>query len=256
MPPGDRTAVSRQCDTVWMNTRLRHDHEELLENLLSGKLPRNLSWSAVVDLIAQIGKVEPHGNDEYAFTVGSQRGLFKRHSDHNLDVEEISRLRRFLREAVIQGKPAGTYQSGRMVVVIDHRAARIYHDMGGSVPEDEVNVKPYDPFGFHRHLIHRKEAHYKGERVPEETSFYEEIAKDLVHAEAIILIGHATGKSSAADFLSEYLKTHDPEMFPRVIAIETADLSALTEPEIEEIAKKHLRDPAGLPGLSNLGSYS
>ncbi len=45
-------------------------------------------------------------------------------------------------------------------------------------------------------------------------------------------------------------------MFPRVIAIETVDLSALTEPEIEEIAKKHLRDPAGLPGLSNPGNYS
>ena len=143
-----------------------------------------------------------------------------------------------------------------MVVVIDHRAARIYHDRGGNVPEDEVDVKPYDPFGFHRHLIHREEAHCKGERVPEEASFYEEIAKNLVHAEAIVLIGHATGTSSAVEFLSEYLKAHDPEMFPRVIAIETVDLSALTEPEIEEIAKKHLRDPASLPGLNNPGNYS
>jgi stalled ribosome rescue protein Dom34 len=89
-------------------------------------------------------------------------------------------------------------------------------------------------------LIHRKEAHYKGERVPEEDSYYEEIASDLVHAQAIILIGHGTGKSSAADFLSEYLKTHHPETFQRIIATETADLSALTEPEIEEIAKKHI----------------
>jgi hypothetical protein len=237
-----------------MNAHLRHDHEELLEKLLSGKLPRDLSWSSVVDLIAQIGKVEPRGNEEFAFVVGSQKALFKGHRDLNLGVEEISRLRRFLKEAVIQGKPALPYQHGRMVVVIDHRAAHIYHDRGASVPEDEVSVKPYDPFGFHHHLIHRKEAHDKGERVPEETSFYEEIAKDLVHAEAIILIGHATGKSSAVDFLSEYLKSHDPEMFARVIATESADLSALTEPEIEEIAKKHLRDPAGLPGLSNPGS--
>lgn len=162
-----------------MNAHLRHDHEELLEKLLSGKLPRDLSWSAVVDLIGQIGKVEPRGNEEFAFEVGTQKGLFKHHGNHNLDVEEISQLRRFLREAVIQGKPAGTYQHGRMVVVIDHRAARIYHDRGGKLPEDEVNIEPYDPFGFHRHLIHRKEAHYKGERAPEEKSFYEEIAKIL-----------------------------------------------------------------------------
>jgi hypothetical protein len=239
-----------------MSAHLRHDHQELLESLLGGKLPRDLSWSSVVDLIGKIGKVEPHGNDEFLFEVGSQRELFKRPSGHNLDVEEISRLRKFLKDAGVEGKPAGTYPQGRTVVVIDHRIARIYHDAGGSVPEDEVNVRPHDPFGFHRHLIHRKEAHYEGERVPEETSFYEEIAMDLAHAEAIILIGHGTGKSNAAGILNEYMKTHHREVFPRIIAVETADLSALTEPEIEEIAKKHMRDPAGLPGLSDLRSFS
>ena len=45
-------------------------------------------------------------------------------------------------------------------------------------------------------------------------------------------------------FLVEHLKTHHPETFKRVIATETADLSALTEPEIEELAKKHIRGAA------------
>jgi hypothetical protein len=223
-----------------MHAQLRRDHEELLESLVGGKLPRNLTWSAVVDLIGQIGDVEPHGNDEFTFVVGSQREIFKRASTHNLDVEEIARLRRFLRAAEIPGKPAGPSPVGRMVVVIDHHVAHIYHDTGGSRPEGEVSVKPYDPFGFQQHLIHRKEAHYKGERVPEEDSYYEEIAQDLAHAATIVLIGHATGTSNAAVFLSEYLKTHHPETFQRIVATETADLSAVTEPEIEEIAKRHL----------------
>jgi hypothetical protein len=223
-----------------MHAHIRRDHEELLESLVSGKLPRNLTWSAVVDLIGQIGEVKPHGNDEFTFIVGSQREVFKRPSTHNLEVEEIARLRRFLRSAEIQTKPAEARPVGRMVVVIDHHAAHIYHDTGGSRPEDERSVKPYDPFGFQHHLIHRKEAHYKGERVPEEDSWYEAISQDLAHAATIILIGHATGTSNAAVFLSEYLKSHHPETFQRVIATETADLSALTEPQIEEIAKKHL----------------
>jgi len=223
-----------------MNDHIRRDHEELLDSLIGGKLPRNLSWSAVVDLIGQIGEVQPHGNDEFAFVVGSQREFFKRPSSHNLEVEEISRLRSFLREAGALGKPAQAHQIGRMVVVMDHHAAHIFHDLGGSLPQDEVTVKPYDPFGFQHHLIHRIEAHYKGDHVPEEESYYQEIAADLVHAKAIVLIGHATGKSSAVHFLSEYLKTHHPQTFQRIIATETADLSALTEPEIEEIAKKHI----------------
>jgi hypothetical protein len=223
-----------------MHAQLRRDHEELLESLVGGKLPRNLTWSAVVDLIGQIGEVQPHGNDEFTFVVGSQRQVFKRASTHNLEVEEIARLRRFLRDAEVQGKPAEARLVGRMVVVIDHHAAHIYHDTGGSRPEGEATVKPYDPFGFQHHLIHRKEAHYKGERVPEEDSYYEEIAQDLAHAATIVLIGHATGTSNAAVFLSEYLKGHHPETFQRVVATETADLSALTEPEIEVIAKRHL----------------
>lgn len=219
---------------------IRRDHEELLQSLVSGKLPRNLAWSAVVDLIAQIGEVQPHGNDEFNFTVGSQREIFKRPSTHNLEVDEIARLRKFLRAAEVPGKPAESGPIGRRVVVIDHHAAHIFHDTGASRPEDEKSARPYDPFGFQRHLIHRKEAHYKGERVPERDSWYEAIAHDLAHAESIVLIGHATGTSNAAVFLSDYLKAHHPETFQRVAATETADLSALTEPQIEQIAQKHL----------------
>jgi hypothetical protein len=223
-----------------MNQPTRHDDKELLETLVGGKLPRNLSWNSVIDLIGHIGAVQPHGNDEFVFTVGSQRSFFKRPSGHNLAVEEISRLRRFLKEAGALGMPAKASKIGRMVAVIDHHVAHIYHDLGDSRPQGEGTVKPYDPFGFHHHLIHRKEAHYKGERVPEEDSYYEEIAMDLVHAGVIILVGHGTGKSSAVGYLSEYLKAHHPEEFQRIVATETADLSALTEPQIEEIAKKHI----------------
>jgi hypothetical protein len=229
-------------DTFAMNAHIRRDHEELLENLIHGKLPRNLTWSAVTDLIAQIGEVQPHGHDEFVFVVGSKRELFKHPSSHDLDVEEISRLRHFLHEAGVQAgapeKPAQADQSGRMVVAIDHHAAHIYRGQGANLSEDGAAVKPHDPFNFQHHLIHRKEAHYKGERVPEEHSWYEAIAQDLAHAKDIVLIGHGTGTSNAAEFLSAYLKKHHPETFQRIIATETVDLSALTEPEIEAIAKK------------------
>lgn len=244
-----RTAMSKReqrcaCeeeDDIQMNAHTHHEQEALLESLLAGKLPRNLSWSTVVELIGGVGEVQPHGNDEFAFVVGSQKAFFKQPSTHDLDMEETSRLRRFLKDACVASAPAKEHRSGRAVVVIDHHAAHLYRDLGGSRPEGEVTVQPYDPFGFHHHLIHRKEAHYKGERVPEDDSFYEEIATDLVNAGSIILIGHGIGKSNAAEFLSDYLKSHHPETFQRVIDIEVADLSALTEAEIEEIAKKHLR---------------
>ncbi len=219
--------------------------ETLYQNLLHGKLPENLSWSEALELVKHLGEVQPHGDNEFVFRVGSERVFFKRPNTHDLGVEEVSRLRKFLKEAgpsaPKSGAPVGDpAEPSRMIVVIDHHSAHVYQDFGGSRPADEHKVQPYDPFHFHHHLIHRKEAHYRGERVPEEDSFYEEIAKDITPANEIILIGHATGKSNAAEFLKEYLKTHHPEISRRVVATEGADLSAVTEPEIEALAKRHM----------------
>jgi len=215
--------------------------ESLYRNLLNGKLPHNLSWSEAVELIEHLGgDVQPHGGDEFVFRIGSQRVFFKRPSTHDLGVEDVSRLRKFLKKPAPGSQVEETARPGRMIVVIDHHAAHVYQDLGGSRPADEHTVQPYDPYNFHHHLIHRKEAHYRGERIPEEDSFYEEIAKDITPANEIVLIGHATGKSNAADFLKEYLKTNHPDVFRLVIATESADLSAVTETEIETRAKRHM----------------
>ena len=48
------------------------------------------------------------------------------------------------------------------------------------------------------------------------------------------------GWRGAVEHLAEYLKAHHHEIAQHVIATETADLSALTEPEIEAIAKRHM----------------
>jgi len=99
--------------------------------------------------------------------------------------------------------------------------------------------KPADPYGFHHHLIHRKEAHYEGERVPEDTAFYEQVARDLVPPEKSFSLATAQERASALDFLMEYLKAHHPTIFQRVIATEVVDLSALTEQQIEATARNH-----------------
>jgi hypothetical protein len=217
----------------------------LLASLLAGKLPLNLSWAEVVELIGRLGEVQPHGGNEFAFVIGSQRAFFKRPDTHSLEADEVSRLRKFVREATVNALPKKPSQPGRIVVVIDHHSARLYQDLGGASSESETMVKPADPYGFHHHLIHRKEAHYEGERVPEDTSFYEQVARDLVPAREIVLIGHSTGKSSALEFLTDYLKTHHPAIFQRVIATVVADLSALTEPEIKAIARNHITGEVG-----------
>jgi DNA-binding MurR/RpiR family transcriptional regulator len=193
-----------------------------------------------VDLIGHLGQVLPGAGTEHIFVIGTHRESFNEPHNSELGIEEVSRLRRFLKAAAAEEPAPTVADPSRMVVVIDHHAAHVFRDLRSSRPRDEVTIEPHDPHHYHHHLVHRKEAHIQGDRVPEQMSFYEEVAKALVSAKEIVLIGHGTGKSSAVDFLVDYLKQHRPEISAHVIATETADLSALTEPEIEAIAKQYM----------------
>jgi hypothetical protein len=126
----------------------------------------------------------------------------------------------------------------RMIVVVDHHAARIFGDPDG--PKTEETIKPADPHHFHHHLVHKKESHYQGDRVPEDGAFYAAIAKALTPATQIVIIGHGVGKSNAAVVLMDHLKSHHAQIAKAVVAEESADLSALTVPQIEALARKHM----------------
>jgi hypothetical protein len=217
-----------------MSEHLHHKLEVLRRNLLHGKLPRSVRWDDALELIEHLGRVEGHGGEEFAFVVGAHRELFKRPHGQDLGIDEVSRLRKFLKAASAEPL-AAEHAQPRTVVVIDHHSARIF---GGLQPD--VAVKPYDPHHFHHHLIHKKEAHYEGERVPEETSFYEEIAVALAAAPEIVLVGHGVGKSSAVEVLLSHLKSHHGDVARRVKKVDVMDLSALSEAEIEAIVKRSM----------------
>jgi hypothetical protein len=162
-------------------------------------------------------------------------------------MEDISKLRKLLHSAE-SAEPAESTEppgapvaSRQLIVVVDHHAAHIFEETGGSRPKALDTVEPADPHHFHHHLVHKKESHYEGGRVPEDTAFYAAIADDLKNATEIVLIGHGVGKSNAASVLMEYLVAHRPETAKLVKAQELADLSALTEPQIEQLAEKHMR---------------
>jgi hypothetical protein len=77
---------------------LHHKLAVLHQSLLHGKLPRSLRWSEALELIGHLGEVQPQGGDEFAFVVGSEREVFKRPQTPEIGVDEVSRLRRFLKQ--------------------------------------------------------------------------------------------------------------------------------------------------------------
>jgi hypothetical protein len=226
-----------------MSEHLHHKLAVLRQNLLQGKLPRSVRWDEAFELIEHLGHVEPHGGEEFAFVLGTHRELFKRPHGQELGIDEVSRLRKFLKAASAEPGAAERTQDSTTVVVIDHHSAHLFQDANAGGGQQGVEIKPYDPHHFHHHLVHRKEAHYQGDRVPEETSFYEEIAQALVSAQGVVLVGHGVGKSSAVEALLCHLKAHHPELAQRIKGVEVVDLSALSEPQIEAIVRRKMSAP-------------
>jgi hypothetical protein len=127
-----------------------------------------------------------------------------------------------------------------IVLLIDHRRARFFESADSqSGLQEREHIEPADPHGFRRHLEHRKEANYQGQRVPEADEFYERIAHRLAGASSIVLVGDATGNSSALRYLLGYLEKKHKDVADRVIATEDADLSSITPGDIDEIARQH-----------------
>jgi hypothetical protein len=218
-----------------------HLHQRLAalhQNLMRGKLPRSIRWAEAVELVVHLGQVQPQGGEQFAFTAGTERELFRRPHSGDLEIHEVSRLRRLLRKVGRVSADSRVVQGPTIVVVIDHHAARVFQaaDLGQAL--SEVPIDLYDPYHFHDHFIHRKGARHHGDQVPENTSFHQEIVRALTPAKEIILIGHGVGKSSAVDALIDYLKKHHSDILEQIKATTIADLSALSETQIVTLARK------------------
>jgi hypothetical protein len=110
--------------------------------------------------------------------------------------------------------PAAPGEPKHLLVVIDHREARVYTaELHGAVPQ---RITPYDPGGFGRHL-HYVQDDSSGQRKPERKSFYEAVAKTLRGAAKVLVFGSGTGASSAMERLLKELKRHHPDVAEHIV---------------------------------------
>jgi hypothetical protein len=116
--------------------------------------------------------------------------------------------------------PAVVVDGAHLLVVIDHRQARVFKtELRGAVPQ---RIVPYDRDGLGRHL-HEVEGVATGKRRPERKSFYEAVARTLRDAAEVVVFGHGTGASSAMDQLVAELTRFHPELARLVVGTFAVD---------------------------------
>jgi hypothetical protein len=222
-------------------------HRRTLEEIFRHPQPHNLEWRRVLALIAEIGEVEEKPDNEFVFEVAGKRHAMHRPHHKDLTEDGLIELRHFLAKAGVSAEPPSEAVARTdpgapsLLVVVDHHGAKIFHvDVSSDDPSEHI-IRPYDPHHFLHHLVHKDQPRERGQRAPEEPSFYEEIAQAVALGGRIVVVGHAEGKSNAAQHLTEYLKKHHSETWRRIAGEVSADLSSVTLPQLLELSRKALR---------------
>jgi hypothetical protein len=225
---------------------LHQVHLRTLEDLFRHPPAHNLQWRDVVALLERIGAVHQRDNGEFAVDVGGEHYVMHGPRTKDLTSSEVVDLRHFLQHA--GWSPQGRSSAATpphparptLMVVVDHHGARIYRIDALSSDASKREIRPYDPHHFLHHLTHKDQSREQGQRAPEDPGFYRKISDVLAAGGAIVVVGHGTGKSNAAQHLAEYLRTHHPDTYLRIVRQIGADLSATTTPQLLELAEQAL----------------
>jgi hypothetical protein len=213
-----------------METQLQGSHQRTFDAVFQHPIARNLAWRDVCSMLDAMTDVVQEKHD--ATLKVSRNGrmlLLHRPLRKNIsDVQELMDLRRFLEQSILpspQPRAAGVH----LLVVIDHRLARIYKaDLHGSMPQ---RLLPYDQSGAGRHLHHGEEDS-NGQRKGDRRSFYQAVAKTLLDAEQILLFGSGSGAGGAVAELMRELQRSHKNLAARVAGVVVVDHTHLSEDQL------------------------
>jgi hypothetical protein len=217
-------------------TKMHGAHQITYDAIFQHPVSRNLQWREVRSLLdALADQVQEDHNGNVKFTLNGQTVTVHppRRKDFS-DVQELMKIRHFLEHSATLVLPA-VAPGIHLLVVIDHREARIFEaELHGTVPQ---RIAPFDPQGTHRYL-HSVTDDSNGQRKPELKPFYDAVTASLGKAEKILILGSATGSSSAMDHLVAELKQHHPEIAKRVVGAIVVDGQHMTDDQLLAQARK------------------
>jgi hypothetical protein len=219
-----------------MESNLSGTHQKVYDRLFQHHLPHNLQWRELWSMLSALPSTKAIEDKDAKLKVTRNGHTIVLHRPHGKDLadeSELTQIRHFLQESSLP-TPAPSVAGTHLLVVIDHREARIYStELDGTIP---MRITPYDPYGFGRSLRYTQDDS-NGQRKPELKSFYEAVAKTLHGTQKILVFGTGTGASSAMKQLLIDLTTHHHDVAGRIIGSEVINEHHLTENQLLALAR-------------------
>jgi len=212
-----------------MNLPLSGPHKTAYDAVFQHPVSRNLKWADLRSMLVWMADSVQEDSDKLKLIRQGKSLTLHRPARNGMgNVAELMKVRQFLEVSnPIEPQPAAA--GVHLLVVIDHRVARVYEtQLHGALPQ---RIVPLDADGAGRHL-HNVEDDSNGQRKPEQKSFYEAVSKAIANAARILIFGSGTGASSAMEHLLAHLKTNHPAIDAKVIGSRVVDEQHLTENQL------------------------
>jgi hypothetical protein len=233
-----------------MKLNLDKHQQQTFDAIFQHPIARHLHRRDVNSMLAALAEVTQEANGNLKAVRNGETLVLRVSRDKTVTAaDELMLIRHFLERSkrpaeVTSAASATAAGSGHVLVVIDHREARVYQaELRGTVP---VKILPLDPHGYGRNL-HYVQDDSNGQRKPERKSFYEAVAKTLQGAAEILIFGSGTGAASAMEQLMAYVRKELPALAERVVGTVTLDTQHATEDQLLAKAREFYekREPAG-----------
>jgi hypothetical protein len=209
-----------------MITQLHGLHRKTYDALFQDPVARNLEWQEVRSMLVALADAVEEDSDSLRIKRNGKTLVLHRPQSAGFeDLETLMQVRGFLKQSVAPLRQPEV-QSLHLVVVIDDERARVYRTrFQESVPQ---RIMPYHPAGMARHLEITQNA-YDGSRHAERKHFYQVLAKILIGAETILVLGGGTEAMTAMRQLLIELGHHHRNVAKRIIGALVVHEPHLTE---------------------------
>ena len=209
-----------------MVTQLHGLHLRTYDTLFQDPVTRNLEWQEVRSMLVALADTIEEDSDFVRIKRNGRTLFLHRPQGSGIeDVETLMKVRRFLEQSsAASGQPVP--ERLHLVVVIDDQRARVYRTgFVGSVPQ---RITPYHPAGRARHLQDALED-FDGSCPREHKRFYGALAKTLIRAETILVLGSGTAATASMRQLLVELGHRHRDVAKRIIGALVIHEPHLTE---------------------------
>ena len=122
------------------------------------------------------------------------------------------------------------------VAAVDFHSTRVFaiDAADHSAPE---RITPSDPRGLSWNVYHRH-GNPDGTYEDDSDEYWRDLAHHLDRADAIVLLGHGTGKASAAQHLVSWMTHHASATAAKVVGVMNVDVDDLTDEQILRLGQQ------------------